>query len=90
MDVNSEVSDGVSEVWLWGVAGSGKRVLVVDRGFVDYFYAVTEDGLDAAAVAAEIEAEHYASVVKVEAAERRLFGKPVKTVKVYCRSPDDV
>jgi len=90
LDVSSEVRNGVPEVWLWGVAVSGKRVLVVDRGFVGYFYAVIEDGFDAAKVVAEIEAEHYVSVAKVEAVERRLFGKPVKAIKVYCRNPDEV
>jgi DNA polymerase I len=90
LDVNSEVRNGISEVWLWGVDVSGKSVLVVDRKFVDYFYAVVEDSFDVAKVAAEIEAMHYASVVKVEAVERRFFGKPVKAVKIYCRSPDDV
>ncbi len=90
LDVNSEVRDNASEIWLWGVEASGKRVLVVDRDFVAYFYAVIEENCDAAKVVEEIEGKHLASIVKVEIVDRKLFGKPVKTVKAYCRSPDDI
>ena len=55
LDVNSEVRDNASEIWLWGVEASGKRVLVVDRDFVAYFYAVIEENCDAAKVVEEIE-----------------------------------
>lgn len=84
LDINSEKRDGVTELWLWGVDDSGKRVLVVDRNFVDYFYAVVEEGFDPPKVAAEIRKAHGEAVVKLEIAARRYFGKPVQVVKVYC------
>jgi translation elongation factor EF-G len=30
-----------------------------------------------------------ASIVKLEVAPRRFFGKPVQTVKVYCKNPNE-
>ena len=84
LDINSEKRDGVTELWLWGVDDSGKRVLVVDRNFVDYFYAVVEEGFDPPKVAAEIRKAHGEAVVKLEIAAHRYFGKPVQVVKVYC------
>lgn len=90
LDVNSEVRDDASEVWLWAVEASGKRVLVVDRDFVAYFYAIVEENCDAAKVVEEIKAKHLASIVKVEVVDRKFFGKPVEAVKIYCRNPADI
>jgi len=92
LDVNYEVKDDTPEIWLWGVDDSGNRVLVIDRNFLAYFYAVVEDKTDAAKVVEEIEAERtqYPSVTKLEVVERKFFGKPVKTVKVYCKDPKSI
>ncbi|MEM3628808.1 MAG: hypothetical protein QXE06_05505, partial [Candidatus Bathyarchaeia archaeon] len=51
LDVNYEVKDHEPEVWLWGIDSTGNRVLVVDRGFLSYFYVVVEEGFDPAKVA---------------------------------------
>ncbi|MGB9741159.1 MAG: DNA-directed DNA polymerase [Candidatus Bathyarchaeia archaeon] len=88
LDVNYEVKDDVPEVWLWGISESGKRVLIVDRNFVSYFYAVLEEKADPNLVMKEIEKSRYSSIANVEVVERRFFGKPVKALKVYCSNPD--
>ncbi|MCW3993426.1 MAG: DNA polymerase II [Candidatus Bathyarchaeota archaeon] len=90
LDVNYEVKEHTPEIWLWGVDDFGDGVLVIDRDFLAYFYAVVEDKADATKVVEEIEAERtqYPSVTKLEVVERRFFGKPVKAVKVYCRDPN--
>ena len=89
LDINSETRNGTAELWLWGIAENGERVLVIDRNFVAYFYAVVEEGFDPSKVAEEIRKTHNASIVKLEVAPRKFFGKPVQTVKVYCRNPDE-
>jgi len=88
LDVNYEVKNNTPEVWLWGIDNSGKRMLIIDRNFIDYFYAVVEEGFDPTKVVKEIEKGHYPSIVKLEVVERKFFGKPVKTVKIYCKDPD--
>lgn len=90
LDVNYEVRDNTPEIWLWGIDDSGKRVLVIDRNFVAYFYAVVEEDVSPEKIVEEIEKESHSSIVKLEVVERKFFGKPVKAVKVYCRNPDDV
>jgi DNA polymerase I len=92
LDVNYEVKEDTPEIWLWGVDDSGNRVLVIDRNFLTYFYAVVEDKADVTKVVEEIEAERtqYPSVTKLEVVERKFFGKPVKAVKVYCKDPNCV
>jgi DNA polymerase I len=89
LDVNSETKNGTTELWLWGIDDKGNRVLVIDRNFVDYFYALVEEGFDPANVAEEIRKALAAAIVKLEVVPRRFFSKPVQTVKVYCRNPSD-
>jgi DNA polymerase I len=88
LDVNYEVKNGTPEIWLWGISDSGERVLLIDRNFVDYFYAVVEENADPTVVVKEIDKKRFPSIVKFEVVERRFFGKPVKTLKVYCSNPD--
>ncbi|MEM3640835.1 MAG: DNA polymerase domain-containing protein [Candidatus Bathyarchaeia archaeon] len=90
LDINYEVKDNTPEVWLWGIDDSNRRVLIIDRKFITYFYAVVEDGTDPAKIVEEIkssEGEH-PSIVKLEVVDRKFFGKPVKAVKIYCKDPD--
>jgi DNA polymerase I len=88
LDINSETRNGTAELWLWGIAENGERVLIIDRNFAGYFYAVIEEGLAPSKIAEEIRKTHNASIVKLEVAPRKFFGNPVQTVKVYCRNPD--
>jgi DNA polymerase I len=89
LDINSESRNGKGELWLWGIDDKGNRCLVIDRNFVDYFYAVVEEGFDPSNVAEEIRKTLAAAIVKLEVVPRRFFGKPVQTMKVYCRNPSD-
>ncbi|MCW4047968.1 MAG: DNA polymerase II [Candidatus Bathyarchaeota archaeon] len=87
LDINSETANDSTELWLWGIDEKGNRVLVIDGSFVDYFYAVMAEGFDPSKVAEEIRKTHGTATVKLEVTERKLFGKTVQTVKVYCRNP---
>ena len=89
LDISSKLRSSTAELWLWGVDDKGNRCLVIDKNFVDYFYAVIEKEFDPSKVAEEIRKALAGSIVKTEVAQRRFFGKPVQTVKVYCRNPKD-
>ncbi|MCS7115307.1 MAG: DNA polymerase domain-containing protein [Nitrososphaerota archaeon] len=90
LDVNYEVKDHEPEMWLWGVDASGNRVLIIDRSFTSYFYAVLKENSDPYEVAEKIEnmKGEFPFVVKAEVVDRKFFGKPVKALKVYCKDPD--
>jgi len=90
LDLNSETKEDTSEIWMWGIDKSGKRVLIIHRNFPAYFYAVVHEDSDPAKVMEEIGREQDISIVKLEAVNRRLFGKPVKAVRVFCRNADAV
>jgi len=93
LDVNYEVREHKSEVWIWGIEDQGKRVLIIDRNFSSYFYLVLKEGQNPKAVMDEVNSRktsEFPSVFKLEQARRRYFGKPVDVVKVSCRDPEDI
>jgi DNA polymerase elongation subunit (family B) len=77
---------------LWGKARNGKTVVVLDRGFRPYFYAVpkAESGLDELAKrikAVEVEEKRPLAVEKVE---KTFLGKAVAALKITVEYPPDV
>jgi DNA polymerase I len=90
LDINYEAKDELSEIWLWGISSAGERVLIIDRSFVPYFYAVVADDADPGKVVEEIVASHFVLAAKPEVVERKFFGKPVKVVKVFCRNAEGI
>ena len=54
LDINPKVDGDKVELWLWGIDATGNRVLLVERNFTAYFYAVLHGGADGAAVAEAI------------------------------------
>ncbi len=85
LDINPKIENVSVELWLWGVDANGNRVLVIDRNFTAYFYAVVKEDFDPSKTAREIMRAYPASIVKAEVAERSFFGKSVQAIKVYCK-----
>lgn len=90
LDINYEVKDHRPEIWLWGIDSGGKRVLVIDRGFITYFYVLPEESEDAEKLAERIRqvSTSLPYIVGLEVVDKKYFGKPVKAIKVYCQDPD--
>ncbi|KYH40669.1 MAG: DNA polymerase [Candidatus Bathyarchaeota archaeon B26-2] len=90
LDLNYEVKEDGPEIWLWGINDDGSRILVIDRDFQPYFYLVIQDGFNPKTVLKGVEAlrDRLHLLTEIEVVERRLFGRPVKALKVYCRDPD--
>lgn len=88
LDVNYEVKNHEPQIWLWGIDASGKRILIVDKGFKSYFYAVLEDNADPQEVIKEIKRGAFGLISKIETVERKLMGKPVKALQIYCEDPE--
>ena len=90
LDVNYEVKEHRPEVWLWGIDDKENRVLVIDREFTPYFYAVLNERANPESVIELINARknELPYIVKVEAVEKKYFGKKVKALKIYCQDPE--
>ncbi|RLI09823.1 DNA polymerase II, partial [Candidatus Bathyarchaeota archaeon] len=89
LDINYEVVGHEPEVWLWGITDDGKRVLLLDRGYWPYFYAVLKEDAEPKAVAERIKTIS-PLIVSAEPVDRRYFGRPVKAVKVVCKDPEEL
>ena len=89
LDINPKVAGDQVELWLWGIDETGKRVLIVERNFTAYFYAVLHGGADAPGLVEAIMTRYGSLVAKVEVVGRRFFGKPVTAIKVSCRDANE-
>jgi DNA polymerase, archaea type len=85
LDINPKVEGERIELWLWGITESGSRVLLVERSFTAYFYAVLHGAADASLVSQKIIHKNPSLVAKTEVVQRRFFGKPVTAIKVTCK-----
>ncbi len=88
LDLNYEVENDVPEIWIWGVSASRERVLIIDKSLVAYFYAVLEETANSGKVVEEIDEGRFPCISQLEIVDRKFFGKPVKAVKVYCKTPE--
>ena len=90
LDINYEVKNHQPEIWIWGIDEEGKRILIIDQNFLAYFYLVIKEKEKSEAVMERIESrrDDFPSLVKLEPADKRFFGRPVKTIKVVCQDPN--
>jgi DNA polymerase I len=90
LDVNYEVKENKPELWIWGIDNEGKRILIIDYNFLSYFYLVLEERANPQTVTEAIQSQkaNYPSLVKLEAVEKRFFGKPVRAIKIIVQNPD--
>lgn len=90
LDTNYEVNKDESEIWLWGVNEKGSRILIVDREFKPYFFLVLEHGENPQKILEKIYKlrNSLPFIYHVEITKRRLFGKSVNALKVYCKNPN--
>jgi len=75
---------------MWGITDEGRRVLIIDRNFLAYFYLVLDEKENPKVVfeRAQRQKAEFPFIVKLESASRKLFGKPVDVIKVFCQDPD--
>jgi len=89
LDVNYEVREHKPEMWIWGIDNHGKRVLILDRNFPAYFYAVVKEGANPQAVLEKIYSRktEFPFIIRLEPVKKKFFGKHVDAVKVVCQDP---
>lgn len=92
LDVNYEVKNHKPEMWIWGIDDEDKRILIIDRNFLPYFYLVVENKENTQLIMETFESlrANYPLIKKLEPTSRRFFGKPVNAIKVVCQDPDIV
>ncbi len=92
LDVSYEIHGGIPAILLWAVSEDGRRVLIVDKGFRPYFYAVLQDDASEREVASRIRilSKGDSPITSAEPGYRRYYGRPVKVLKVTTVKPEAV
>ncbi len=92
IDNTYEVVGGEPHVIIWGLTRDGRRILLRDRRFRPYFYAILDDSADIDRVATEIRrlGEPKSPIISIEPVERKYFGRPVKSLKITTVIPEYV
>ncbi|MEM2129006.1 MAG: DNA polymerase domain-containing protein [Candidatus Bathyarchaeia archaeon] len=92
MDINYEIKDNKPEIWMWGIDGKGKRILVIDRNFTPYFYLVLNSQENPNSVLERVREKQaeIPHIADLELTVRRLFGQPVYAIKVLCQNPESI
>lgn len=90
LDISAEKTPQGSEIWLWGVDDNGRDILIVDRSFKPYFYAIPKEGSSPDSISDTLPSSKtdYGDILDVSVEEKKLFSQMVKGVKITCRSPD--
>lgn len=90
LDVDYYIEDNKPVIRIWGKDEKGRNIMVLDRDFIPYFYiypASLTETLKEKLKHLEVEGK---KPLKIEERERKLYGKPVKLIKIYIQRPQDV
>lgn len=92
LDVSYEIHGGVPAILLWAVAEDGRRVLILDRSFRPYFYAILEDEASERDVVNKVKllSRGDSPIISVELSNKRYYGKPVKALRITTVKPEAV
>ncbi|RLI14110.1 MAG: DNA polymerase II, partial [Candidatus Hecatellales archaeon] len=88
LDVSHEPAGEASEIRLWGVDGKGRRILILDRGFNPSLYVIPSVDVEEARRRLALNPKLKQAASRVEAEERKLFGKPLKALKVEAKGQE--
>jgi DNA polymerase I len=92
LDVSYEIHSGIPVILLWAVAEDGRRVLILDRGFRPYFYAILSEDVPEQEVVGKIKllSRGDSPIIGVEITTRKYYGKPVKVARITTVKPEAV
>jgi DNA polymerase I len=94
LDASYEVVGREPIVVLWGISSTGERVVLLDRRFRPYFYALVAPGyenqLDRIASRIKGLSKPRSPILRVEPVERKYYGRPRKALKIVTVLPEAV
>lgn len=92
LDNTYEVIGGEPHILIWGITRDKRRVLLRDRRFRPYFYALLENGVKPEAVIPRIRAlsDPKSPIIGVEPVEKKYFGRKITALKITTVIPEYV
>ncbi len=92
LDASYEVMGREPVIVIWAVAENGDRIVLLDRRFRPYFYALLAPDADPDQVARRVKMLSRAKspILSVELLERKYYGRPRKVLKITTLLPEAV
>jgi DNA polymerase I len=92
LDVTYEIVGSEPHIIIWAITRDGKRVVLRDRTFRPYFYAVLSDHSSAQNIVSRVKAigEPSSPILNVELVDKKFLGKSVKALKITTLIPEYV
>jgi DNA polymerase I len=88
LDISQEPAGETSEIRLWGVDQKGRRILILDRGFNPSLHVIPSVEAEEARRNLISNPRLKQAVLLVEVEEKKLFGKPLKALKVVAKGQE--
>jgi DNA polymerase I len=86
LDISGETTPQGSVIWLWGIDDTGKNVLIVDKSFKPYFYAIPKEDANPD-ILSSWQTDH-TDILDISVEEKKLIGQTVRAVKITCTSTE--
>ena len=92
LDNTYEVVGAEPHIIIWGVTRDGKRILLRDKRFRPYFYAILEEGTNVERIIREIKSlsDSRSPIIDISLTEKKYFGKPVRALRITTMIPESV
>jgi DNA polymerase I len=92
LDNTYEVIGNEPHVIIWGITRDGRRILLRDRRFRPYFYAIIDENADVKELARRIRAhsDPKSPIIGVEETRKKYFGREVRVLKITTMIPEYV
>ncbi|ARM75765.1 DNA-directed DNA polymerase [Acidianus manzaensis] len=84
IDFSYDVEDNKPLIYIWCVDKEGNRVVVLEKNFRPYFYAVLDDNPDIEKITDEIKklSTPASPITNIDQLERKYYGNPVKVLRI--------
>jgi len=92
LDNSYEVIGNEPHIIIWGIKRDGERIVLRDRRFRPYFYAILDNNVDYDKIMKHIKtsSDPKSPIINIELVEKKYFGKPVKAFKITTVIPEYV
>src|SRR5438552_163172 len=89
LDLNHEIYEGKSSIWLWGITHEGKRVLIIDDNYRAYFYLLPRKEQDPEELRKKLDTEKpHPTIENVTIEKKKLLADERVVLKVFCKDPE--
>ena len=84
LDFSYDVINNVPVIFIWAIDKNGERVVLLEKNFRPYFYAMIDENVDINNIISEIKklSKSTSPITNITVEEKKYFGNPVKVLKI--------